>query len=344
MISKAAVLYELGQPLVVEYDLTVPKLRRGQVFVELAYSGVCRSQWMEVKGYRGPDRHLPHALGHEGVGVVLETGPDVSRVRCGDMVMLSWMPGAGIDSGGTHYLKGSRLINAGPVTTFSSHSVVSENRCFLWPRDLAPEIGVLFGCALPTGAGLVRNCVKLTKGDAVCIVGLGGVGLSALVSTLCYELTHIIVIEPDFNKRQLALELGATIALEPARNVIAQVMDVTNGEGVDVAIEAAGSVSSIQLAFDLIKYGGGQCVFASHPRFGDKLEIDPFDLIRGKTIRGSWGGEADMDTDYPLLVKEFAAGGLPLDKLIENPSPLEDINEVLDSVATGKLRRPLIAF
>mgnify|MGYP001467301769 CR=1 FL=1 len=181
----AAVLRELNHPLNIE-QLECPELERGQVLVEFEYSGVCRSQLMEVRGSRGPDRWLPHLLGHEGVGVVLDIGPGVTTVEIGDTVVVGWLETSGLDAKPAHYLNidTGEKINSGKAVTFCSHSIVSENRVFKKPQTIDNKIAVLLGCALPTGAGMVLNETNPTPDDRILISGLGGIGLSVLVTLL----------------------------------------------------------------------------------------------------------------------------------------------------------------
>ena len=148
-VMQAAVLYEVNQPLKV-VDLELPELEFGQVLVKVLFSGVCRSQVMEVSGARGQDPWLPHLLGHEGSGVVVSVGVDVNKVKPGDEVILSWIKGDGHDVSGAKYDVEDQVINSGAVTTFSNYSVVSENRVFLKPESLPFDQAALFGCALPT--------------------------------------------------------------------------------------------------------------------------------------------------------------------------------------------------
>ena len=143
--------------------IEIPKLLRGQILVELKYSGVCRSQLMEVRGLRGKDKYLPHLLGHEGCGKVIHIGSGVKKVKIGDWVILGWIKCKGIESRGAIYKIGNTEINSGPVTTFSSHSIVSENRVVPLPKNIPTDVAVLFGCALPTGAGIIFNEVKPKK-------------------------------------------------------------------------------------------------------------------------------------------------------------------------------------
>ena len=157
--TTAAILFESGQPLAVK-QVTLPELIEGQVLIEIHYSGVCRSQLMEVRGFRGHDKWLPHLLGHEAVGVVLQTHPSVKRCKIGDKVVLSWLKGEGINAKPASYKLGDKTINGGHVTTFSSHSVISENRVTKIPDAMNFKQALLLGCALPTGMGVVINEAK----------------------------------------------------------------------------------------------------------------------------------------------------------------------------------------
>jgi len=168
----AAVLEKLGEPLQIR-SLQTTDLQPGQVLVKVLFSGVCRSQLMEVSGGRGADRWLPHLLGHEGSGVVEAVGADVTKVKPGDAVILTWIKGNGLDAPGAIYRDGDRQINSGPVTTFSDYTVVAENRLVLKPVDLPFDIAVLFGCALPTGAGMALNELDIKPDSSVVVIGLG---------------------------------------------------------------------------------------------------------------------------------------------------------------------------
>ena len=155
---RAAVLTKLGNPLEIIEGIEVPELRPGQVLVKVSYAGVCHSQLMEARGKRGDDPFLPHMLGHEGTGVVVEIGEGVTKVKVSDHVVLGWIKGEGADAGGTKYMApNGQIINSGGVTTFSDYTVVSENRLVPLPEGTPDDLGVLYGCALPTGMGIVLN-------------------------------------------------------------------------------------------------------------------------------------------------------------------------------------------
>ena len=300
----AAVLVETNKPLVIK-KLHCPQPQFGQVLIKLAYSGLCHSQLMEVRGKRGQDKYLPHLLGHEGVGTVIEVGEGVSKVNKDDRVVLGWIKGEGLESKGQTYQSiDGEIINAGAVTTFSDYAVVSENRVVLCPKEISSKVSVLFGCALPTGAGMVLNELKPKVGSSVLILGLGGIGLSALIALNEFKLADIIAFDIEPKKLILAKKLGATHTFLTNKQDINKFKQ-TFPSGVDYALESAGLCQTIELAFSLIKKQG-LCLFASHPEFGEKISLDPHELICGKKIKGSWGGNSSPDTDIPKLAKIIA--------------------------------------
>ncbi len=343
MKMKAVYLAELGCPLIVDSNVEVPSLREGQVLVKLAFSGVCHSQLMEVSGGRGEDKYLPHMLGHEGSGKVCEVGPGVTKVKVDDSVVLTWIKGAGKDAGGTQYRSGTKQINAGAVTTFMEYAVISENRCVLLPDGVPLDAAALLGCAVPTGAGIVINTIHPKAGTDIAVWGLGGIGLSALLATRAFRFNRVIAIDVSEQKLALAREFGATHAIHATeQNVQEQVRELTNGVGVDYCVEAAGLSKTIEGAFGIVRRNGGLCVFASHPQLGDKISIDPFELICGKKIQGSWGGECLPDRDIPRFVDLFRKGIFPFPQLLSHRYPLEGVNQALDDLKSRKITRALL--
>ncbi|MCP4129944.1 MAG: zinc-binding dehydrogenase [bacterium] len=340
---KAAVLYKTGSPLVVEEGIEIPELMPGQVLVKLRYSGICHSQLMEVRGYRGKDKYLPHLLGHEGSGKVTEIGEKVSKVKVGDYVILGWIRGEGEDVTGAEYKKGDITINSGAVVTFSEYAVVSENRCVKLPEGVPLDVAVLFGCALPTGAGIVINEISLKKENSIAIFGLGGIGLSALIATRMFENRMVIAVDVEEEKLKTAKEFGATHFVNSAKkNPVEAIRQITGGTGVDYSIESAGLTTTIEQAFHSVRINGGVCIFASHPKDGDTIKLNPHDLISGKQIRGTWGGNCKPDRDIPVFAKHYLDGRLPLEKLISHRYSLHDINQALDDLEARKINRALI--
>tara|TARA_Y200000002_G_scaffold383026_1_gene402679 strand:+ start:125 stop:1198 length:1074 start_codon:yes stop_codon:yes gene_type:complete len=340
---KAAVLEKQKSPLKLVSNVKIPRLKKGQVLVKLAYSGVCHSQIMEIEGLRGEDKYLPHFLGHEGSGIVIETGPDVTKVKSGDTIVLGWIKANGIDSGGCCYKHKDKYFNAGSVTTFNEYAIVSENRCVIIPKKIPMDIAALFGCAVLTGSGILTNTIKPKNNTDIAFFGIGGIGISALAASRLYSFNKIFAIDINDERLALAKEFGATHIFNPLNECpVRFIKENTDDIGVDYAIDAAGLVKTIEQAFESIKTNDGLCVFASHPRFGDKISIDPFDLISGKRIIGSWGGDAQPDKDIPIFSKLYLDGKLPLEKFISKKYKLEDINLAINDLKKGKVIRPII--
>jgi S-(hydroxymethyl)glutathione dehydrogenase / alcohol dehydrogenase len=338
---RAAVLFQTGEPLRI-VELPVPQLLPGQVLVKIHYSGVCRSQLMEVRGGRGVDKWLPHLLGHEASGVVAAVGDGVTKVGLGDPVILTWLQGIGQDAAPAKYLLDGEVVNSGRVSTFSNFSVVSENRVVRLPEGLSLKNAILFGCALPTGAGLVLNEVRPSKDSTVAVLGLGGVGLSALMATIALGIKKILAIDSNPEKLSFARSIGAHHVLDSAEsNLVGQVMELTGG-GVDYCVESAGSTRTIELGFALLNRKSGALHFASHPPDGDRISIAPHELIAGKKIFGSWGGACHPDRDVPRLAELFLQSKLSLDHLVNREYPLESINEALNDLEDSKVFRPVV--
>jgi S-(hydroxymethyl)glutathione dehydrogenase/alcohol dehydrogenase len=325
-------------------EVEIPELLPGQVLVKVFFSGICRSQLMEVRGGRGNDPWLPHLLGHEGSGQVLAVGEGVTKIQPGDEVILGWLKGQGLDAPGARYRCNGQVINSGRVTTFSNHSIVSESRVVKKPDGLPRDVAILFGCALPTGSGMVLNELQPAAGSTVAVLGLGGIGLSALIALRAFQCKQIIAIDLSDEKLALAKEFGATHAVNPKRDdVIDAVLKRTEG-GVDFCVESAGTVSSIELGFSLIRKGGGKLLFASHPPEGETIKLAPHELISGKQIAGSWGGSSKPDRDIPRIFELLRASNIPLNRLITKRYHLEQINQALDDLETGAVFRPLIVM
>lgn len=337
----AAVLTQTARPLEIIDGVEVPLLKPGQVLVKVFYSGVCHSQLMEASGARGADPYLPHMLGHEATAQVIDTGAGVTKVKSGDKVILGWLKGAGIDAGGSVYQSPIGAINAGAVTTFSQLSVVSENRCYLLPANIGLREGVLLGCALPTGMGMVNNQINCQPQHSIGIFGLGGIGMAALIAAVNSQAHFIVAIDTSPAKLELAQKLGAHICINPRlQNAFEVVAEHTSGDMLDFIVEAAGSCSTIEQAFSLIHKQKGKCIFASHPKQGDKICLDPFELICGKKIEGSWGGM----TDPEALVSKVATQNnqQTLSELVSNTYQLQEINQAMNDLHAQKVVRAIV--
>jgi S-(hydroxymethyl)glutathione dehydrogenase / alcohol dehydrogenase len=339
MKTKAAVLFECNQPLRI-IEIEIPKLKPGQVLVDIAYSGVCHSQLNEINGLKGEDKYLPHTLGHEGSGVVLGIGAGVKKVKPGDNVVLTWIKGVGADVPSMVYQSCEGPINSGAISTFMEKTVVSENRLVPISKKMPLKEAALLGCAIPTGAGIVINNAKIKREDSVAIFGVGGIGLSAVMAASAIGLEKIIAIDVEEKKLELSKQIGATHTINASeKDSIIEIDQITVGKGVDYAIESAGRKDTMELAFQSVRNGGGKCIIAGNLPSGEKILIDPMDLIRGKNIAGTWGGETDPDKDIPEYVEWYQSGKMNLDKILTNDYPIEDINRAFDDLENGKVGR-----
>jgi len=341
---KAAILFELNKPLRIE-ELIIPVLNEGQVLVKLAASGICHSQLNEISGKKGPDKYLPHTLGHEGAGVVEDVGPAVTKVKKGDHVVLSWIKGKGINASPPEYYAGKTRINSGQLSTFNEYTVTAENRVTPIKKEMPLEVAALLGCAVATGMGAVMNNAKVGEGDSVAVFGAGGIGLSAINAAAIQKASIIIAIDVNDEKLAKARELGATHAINASKvEVVPTVKDLTGGKGVDKSIESAGLVDTMEKAFMVVRNNGGKAVIIGNLSHGQRISIDPFALICGKQIVGSWGGGTDPDKDIPRYVDLYLSGKLKLDKMLTHRFSLGQINDAFTQLGKGELGRAIIDF
>jgi S-(hydroxymethyl)glutathione dehydrogenase / alcohol dehydrogenase len=341
MKTEAAILVELGKPLEV-VDLEIPPLKHGQVLVDIAYSGACGSQVNEVIGNKGEDKWLPHCLGHEATGTVLETDRSVSKVRAGDKVVLSWLKASGIEAGGCVYGWGSRRVNAGAVTTFQRRAIVSENRLTLAPEELSLDIAVLLGCASPTGMGAIFNVLSVRPGDAVAIFGTGGIGLNACMAASFSGGVPVIGIDPAPQRRELAKRYGATHVIDPAStDVLAEVRKIVP-QGVDVSVEATGIPTVMDQALAATRNQGGRAVVIGNARHDARLTLNPAVFNQGKSLLGTWGGDSVPDRDFGRFSRLLASGRFPVKELLSRPYRLDEADQAMKDLAAGVIGRPLI--
>lgn len=343
MRTRAAILMELGKPLEL-VDLEIPALLPGQVLVQLAFSGVCHTQVSEARGYRGPDRFLPHCLGHEGSGIVREIGSGVTRVKPGDRVVLSWIKGLGGDVPGTKYTWNGRTVNAGGITTFSDYSVISENRLTILDAALPFDAAALLGCAIPTGVGTVFNTAQVRPGQSVAVFGTGGIGAWAVAGALLSGASPVIAVDVLPDKLALARSLGATHTIQSGNEAVIEAIHKICPGGVDVAIEASGRPEVMQQAVESIRAQGGLAVIAGNARFGETWPLDPRQLNQGKRILGTWGGDNLPERDFPRYQRLIRDGRMNCTPFLHQRYALSEVNVALDDLAAGRAARPLIAL
>jgi len=343
MKIRAAVLVEQRKPLEV-VDIEAPEaLRFGQVLVKIRYSGICGAQINEIDAVKGPDKFLPHLLGHEASARVIEIGPGVAHVKPGDTVVLHWRPSQGIHSRPAAYRWRGEHLNAGWVTTFNDHAVVSENRMTVIPADFDLKVAPLFGCAVTTAAGVVNNDANVKIGESVVIFGVGGVGLNLVQFAQLAGAYPIIAVDLLAHKLEMAKARGATHAIDAAKttDVDGEIRKIVGPKGPDKVLETTGVKSVIELAYELT-HPDGTCVLVGVPN--EKVTIYTLPIHFNKVLTGSHGGDAAPHVDIPRIIRLVRAGRLSFDGIITHEFPLAAINDALDLVRSGSAGRVLISF
>lgn len=342
---KAAVLTELKAPLVIA-ELQMPEsLAIGQVLVKIHFSGICGSQLGEIDGAKGEDKFLPHLLGHEASGTVLEIGPGVKHVKAGDKVVLHWRKGLGIESETPHFTWDGRKVNAGWITTFNEYAIVSENRVTAIPPDSDLEVAALFGCAVTTGFGVVENNAKVRIGESVVVFGAGGIGLNIVQAAALVSAYPIIAVDVFDNRLELARTMGATHVINSKSADARQaILDIVGNTGVDAFIDNTGQPAIIEMGYQITK-PQGRVTLVGVPRKGNDINIYSLPLHFGKGLSGSHGGEAIPQIDIPRYHQLFRAGRIKLRELVTDYFTLEQINDAIGGMRSGKFSgRCLIRF
>jgi len=336
---KAVVLQEQNQPLLVE-ELVLPDLGYGQVLVQVHSTTICGAQIGEITGSKGPDKYLPHLLGHEGCGEVLRCGPGVRHVKVHDRVVMHWRKGVGIDADPPTYCMNGSKIGAGPVATFAEIVVVSENRLTPIPHDIPPEVASLMGCAITTALGLINNEAQLKIGQSIAIAGVGGVGLNIIQGAKMVSASPIIAIDKFDTKLALANLFGATHALVSYLLWEERIHEIVGRRGVDVFVDCTGSPTIINTGFSLVAPGGKLILVGQpHAATNQLFFTNPIQHYCGKTVLDSQGGLTNPTVDIPRYCNLYREGKLAIDGMITHKYPLSKVNEAVAKVQTGQAGR-----
>lgn len=331
---KAAVLVRQNAPLEI-LDVDLPKLDVGQVLVAVDHSGICGKQIDEITGRQGKDPHIPHLLGHEGAGIVVDVGPGVRKVKAGDRVVLHWIKGKGIDSAAPRFKHKGKTLSAGWVTTFSEFTVASENRLTVVEDDLAGDVLSLLGCAVTTGLGIVFNNARLMPGQSIAVFGAGGIGLNVVQGAALVNAYPIVAVDVHPEKLAFARKFGATHIIDSRHAPAAEALkELSKGQGFDAVVDTTG-INDVRVAAYDATGNKGVTVFAGVPFAGDRIAIDSFPLHFGRRLIGSHGGETVPEADIPRYIRLFRQGRLKLSELITHHYPLDDINAAVDTVRHG---------
>jgi alcohol dehydrogenase len=374
MKVRAAVLETIGLPApyaesrplkIREVELDPPGA--GEVLIRVHAAGLCHSDLSVVSGDR--PRPVPMVLGHESAGEVIECGPGVTDLAPGDRVVLVFMPSCGgcmpcmegrpalcepgaASNGAGTLLSGARRLHLDGrpvnhhvgVSCFADHAVVSRRSCVKIESDLSYAEAALFGCAVLTGVGAVINTARVQAGTTVAVLGLGGVGFSALLAAVASGAREIVALDLSESKLALARELGATATVDASRAGAAEeVRELTRG-GVDFAFEMAGAIPAMELAWRITRRGGST-VSAGLPHPEKRFALPPVQLVaEERTLRGSYIGSAVPARDIPRYIEMYRRGKLPVDRLMGERLALDDINRGFDRLATGQAMRDVVLF
>lgn len=339
---RAAILERSREPLVVDEVQWDGPLAPGQVLVRMRYSGICGAQINEIDAVKGPDRFLPHLLGHEGFGDVLEIGPAVRNVKPGDTVVLHWMQGPGIQSETPTYRRRGETINAGWVTTFSEMAVVSENRCTPVTSTLPETVLPLFGCAATTAAGVIGREAHVRLGESVVVLGTGGVGLLTVMAARASGAHPVIGVDIVQSRLDAARDAGATSVLNARGDLdLSRAIRDAAGGPPDVIIETSGARSMIELAYELAQ-PAGRAILVGVPRVDDPVSIRTLPLHFGTVFTGSKGGSTQPAIDVPRLIRMAELGLFPVQNIPVALFPLSSVDDAVDALRRATTGRVVI--
>ncbi len=356
--------YAQSRPLAIE-TVELPAPAAGEVLVQIRAASICHSDLSVVNA----DRRwpLPIVPGHEASGLVADTGPGVDSVEPGDRVALVFLTQCGTCSRcvegkphlcerGTLANREGRLITGGPrlrsgseaihhhmgLSAFAEYALVSEKSLVRIPADLDFVEASLFGCVVMCGAGTALYSGAVQPGESVAVLGLGGVGLAAVMGAKLAGATRIIAADDHAAKKELSLALGATdfLAGDGAGRAIRELLP----QGVDAALDATGTVAGFQQALEATRRGG-RTVSVSLPEAGAQFTFSLSRLVaEARTVTGSYIGSCIPSRDIPAFIQMYRQGRLPVDRLISRTLNLEDINEAMDRLAAGEVVRQVIVF
>jgi len=374
MKMRAAILEEIGRPapytksrpiVIREVDLKGPQ--SGEVLVRMSAAGLCHSDLSVINGDR--PRQIPMVLGHEAAGVVEEVGPEVHDLVPGDHVVCVFVPscghcapcangrpalcepGAAANGAGQMLSGGYRLSDAGHdvhhlcgVSSFAEYATISRRSLVKLDKEVPLHIAALMGCAVLTGAGAVFNTGDVTPGCTTAVIGLGGVGLAAILGAVAAGAESVVAIDTLDSKLELAKSFGATHcfnAKDP--DVESKVKEATSG-GVDVALEFAGSARALELGYRITRRGG-TTITAGLPNPKDMFQIPAVSLVaEERQIKGSYLGSGVPSRDIPRFLGLYSRGKLPVEKLMTHRIKLDEINEGFDRLHDGSAIRQIIDF
>ncbi len=369
MKTRAAVAFEAGKPLeIVEVDLEGPK--KGEVLVEIIATGVCHTDEFTRSG-ADPEGIFPAILGHEGAGIVREIGEGVTTLAVGDHVIPLYTPecreceyclhpktnlcqsirstqGQGLMPDGTTRFsyKGQPIYHYMGTSTFANHTVVPEIALAKINKDAPFESVCYIGCGVTTGIGAVINTAKVEAGSRAIVFGLGGIGLNVIQGLKMIGASQIVGVDLNDDKQEWGERFGMTDFVNPSKvdgDLTAHLVEVTGG-GADYTFECIGNTDVMRVALESAHKGWGESIIIGVAGSGQEISTRPFQLVTGRSWRGTAFGGARGRTDVPKYVDWYMDGQIEIDPMITHTLPLEKINEAFDLMHDGKSIRAVIKF
>ncbi|MGB1401817.1 MAG: S-(hydroxymethyl)glutathione dehydrogenase/class III alcohol dehydrogenase [Pseudohongiellaceae bacterium] len=368
MKTRAAIAFAAGDALeIAEVDLEGPKA--GEVLVEIKATGVCHTDAFTLSG-DDPEGAFPAILGHEGAGIVVEVGSGVSSLKPGDAVIPLYTPecrqcdfclhpktnlcqsiratqGQGLMPDGTSRfsLDGQPILHYMGCSTFSNYTVLPEIALAKIRQDAPFDKVCYIGCGVTTGVGAVAFDAKVEPGSTVAVFGLGGIGLNVIQGARMVGADRIIGIDINPQRESLGRKFGMTDFIDPAavENVTEAIIDLTGG-GVDYSFECIGNVHTMRQALECCHKGWGESFIIGVAGAGQEIATRPFQLVTGRSWRGTAFGGARGRTDVPKIVDWYMDGKIDIDPLITHTMPLEDINQAFDLMHAGESIRSVVIY
>ena len=368
MKSRAAIAFEAGKPLeIAEVDVGGPAA--GEVMVEIKATGVCHTDAFTLSG-DDPEGAFPAILGHEGAGVVVEVGEGVKDLKVGDHVIPLYTPecrtcnfclnpktnlcqairetqGEGLmpDRTSRFSLDGEPILHYMGCSTFSNYTVLPEIAVAKVREDAPFDKICYIGCGVTTGIGAVAFTMKVEPGATVAVFGLGGIGLNVIQGAKLVGARRIIGVDLNDDKKEMATQFGMTDFVNPSEvdDVVDHLIQMTGG-GVDYSFECIGNVNVMRQALECCHKGWGQSCIIGVAGAGQEISTRPFQLVTGRSWRGTAFGGARGRTDVPMIVDWYMEGKIHIDEMITHTMPLTEINTAFDLMHEGKSIRSVVTF
>ena len=369
MDVRAAVAHKAGAPLEIE-TVQLEGPQAGEVLVEIKATGICHTDAFTLSG-EDPEGLFPTILGHEGAGVVVETGPGVTSVEVGDHVIPLYTPecreceyclnpktnlcqairstqGQGVMPDGTSRFSrnGEKLYHYMGCSTFANYTVLPEIALAKVRKDAPFDKICYIGCGVTTGIGAVVNTAKVEPGSSVVVFGLGGIGLNVIQGARMVGATQIVGVDINPDKKAMAERFGMTDFVNPKEidgDVVAHLVELTGG-GADYSFECIGNVNLMRQALECAHKGWGESIIIGVAGAGQEISTRPFQLVTGRSWRGTAFGGARGRTDVPQIVDWYMDGKIEIDPMITHTMPLEQINDAFDLMHEGKSIRSVVVY